>query len=408
MKFLIISLITLIFLITPTAALAKESYWEIQSIDTMKFSRDLAREKLNDVSFGEIINMQVAEIAATGATHVAIGTPYDEEFIPFLKMWIRAARANNLNVWFRGNFSGWEEWFGYQKIDQKEHLQKTQDFILRNLEIFENGDIFTSCTECENGGPGDPRDTKDVAGYRQFLITEYKVSKEAFSSIGKNVASNYFSMNGDVAYLVMDKKTTQALGGIIVIDHYIKDPEQLSKDIRQLSERSEGNIILGEFGAPIPDIHGAMTEYEQALWIDKALFELANIKDLAGINYWTGFGGTTNIWRDDGSKKSGVEVLSGYYTPKVLSGIVVNELDRGVKGAKVISNGKAVETNKNGEFAILIVPGQNELTIDAKSYNQEIIKIEKMTSSEILLVKNKENIFFKIAKLIYNFFNGKP
>jgi uncharacterized membrane protein len=150
-----------------------------------------------------------------------------------------------------------------------------------------------------------------------------------------------------------------------------------------------------------------MTEYEQALWIDKALFELANIKDLAGINYWTGFGGTTNIWRDDGSEKSGVEVLSDYYTPKVLSGIVVNELGRGVKGAKIISNGKAVETNKNGEFAILIVPGQNELTIDAKSYNQEIIKIEKMTFSEILLVKNKENIFFKIAKLIYNFFNGK-
>lgn len=408
MKFLIISLITLISLITPTAALAKESYWEIQSIDTMKFSRDLAREKLNDVSFGEIIKMQVAEIAATGATHVAIGTPYDEEFIPFLEMWVSAARANNLNVWFRGNFSGWEEWFGYQKIGQKEHLQKAKDFILKNPQLFEDGDIFTSCVECENGGPGDPRDTKDVSGYRQFLITEYEVTRKAFKQIGKNVASNYFSMNGDVAYLVMDKKTTQALGGIIVIDHYIKDPEQLSKDIRQLSERSEGNIILGEFGAPIPDIHGAMTEYEQALWIDKALFELANIKDLAGINYWTGFGGTTNIWRDDGSKKSGVEVLSGYYTPKVLSGIVVNELDRGVKGAKVISNGKAVETNKNGEFAILIVPGQNELTIDAKSYNQEIIKIEKMTSSEILLVKNKESIFFKIAKLIYNFFNGKP
>jgi hypothetical protein len=407
MKILLISLITLISLLTPTAALARESYWEIQSIDTMKFSRDLAREKLNDVSFGEIIKMQVAEIAVTGATHVAIGTPYDEEFIPFLEMWVRAARANNLNVWFRGNFSGWEGWFGYQKIGKEEHLQKTKDFILNNPQLFEDGDIFTSCVECENGGPGDPRDTKNVSGYRQFLITEYEVTRKAFKQIGKNVKANYFSMNGDVAYLVMDKKTTQALGGIVVIDHYVKDPKQLSKDIRQLSERSEGNIILGEFGVPIPDIHGVMTEYEQALWIDKALFELANIKDLAGINYWTGFGGTTNIWRDDGSEKSGVEVLSGYYTPKVLSGIVVNELGRGVKGAKIISNGKAVETNKNGEFAILIVPGQNELTIDAKSYNQEIIKIEKMTSSEILLVKNKENIFFKIAKLIYNFFNGK-
>ena len=143
------------------------------------------------------------------------------------------------------------------------------------------------------------------------------------------------------------------------------------------------------------------------MWIDKALFELAKIKDFAGINYWTGFGGTTNIWRDDGSKKSGVEVLSGYFTPKVLSGRVVNELGRGVKGAQVSSNGKATETVKNGEFTILIVPGQEELKIDAKSYNQENIKIEKMTSSEILLVKDKENIFFKIAKLIYNIFIWK-
>ena len=83
----------------------------------MKYSRDLAREKLDDPSFDKIIDKQMADISATGANYVAIGTPYDAEFIPMLKRWVASARKHNLHVWFRGNFSGWEEWFDYPKID---------------------------------------------------------------------------------------------------------------------------------------------------------------------------------------------------------------------------------------------------------------------------------------------------
>src|SRR3989344_5428418 len=101
------------------------NWWEIQSIDTVKYSRDLAREKAKDSSFDEVIDTQVRLIAETGATH------------------------------------------------------------------FEEGDIFSSCTECENGGPGDPRRSGDVAGHRNFLTEEYKITNDAFRKIGKNVRSNF-------------------------------------------------------------------------------------------------------------------------------------------------------------------------------------------------------------------------
>ena len=144
----------------------KPTWWKIQSIDTMKYSRDKAREKLADPSFDAIIEMQIRDIAQTGATHVAIGTPYDNEFLPFLKRWVDTARKYNLKIWFRGNFSGWEGWFDYPPISREEHLKLTEKFIKENNNLFKDGDIFISCPECENGGPGDPRQTNDIEGHR--------------------------------------------------------------------------------------------------------------------------------------------------------------------------------------------------------------------------------------------------
>ncbi len=66
--------------------------WKFRSIDTVKYSRDLSREKINDINFDLVISKQVGDIAQTGASHIAIGTPYDEEFTPMLKRWVAAAR----------------------------------------------------------------------------------------------------------------------------------------------------------------------------------------------------------------------------------------------------------------------------------------------------------------------------
>lgn len=341
--------------------------WTFQSIDTMKYSRDRAREELPDA----LIERQMNDIAKTGATHVAIATPYDEEFVPELTRWVGAARQEGLSVWFRGNWSGWEGWFGYQRIGRDEHLKETEAFILGHPDLFKDGDVFSSCPECENGGPGDPRRTGDVAGYRRFLIAEYQSMTRAFQKIHRDVRANFFSMNGDVARLIMDKETTKALGGIVTIDHYVKTPEQLAKDVDEIASKSGGRVVLGEFGAPIPDIHGDMKESAQAGWVEGALRLLKRSQHVIGMSYWLSVGGSTEIWTDSGRPREAVGVLTRYFRPKIVYGFVRDELGRAVVGAQVSVDDEGTMTDKNGYYVLKV-----------SSEDTEKIRISKQGFSE--------------------------
>jgi len=279
----------------------------------MKYSRDLARLKQNDKEFDKVIDQQVSNIAKTGANYIAIGTPYDDEFRGFQKRWVQAARRHNLRVWFRGNFAGWEQWFEYPKIDYSTHIEKTTQYILNNRELFRDGDIFTPCPECEQGAKLQLGEYEKVEAHRKFLTEEYMRAKQAMSEIGKDVRVGYYSMNGDVAARLMDKETTAALGGVVVIDHYVPTTERLVNDIRQYAQNSGGTIILGEFGAPIPDLNGKMTEEEQSAWLNKTLTELAFLPELTGLNYWVNTGGTTGLWDANGVPRKAVKTLTEFY-----------------------------------------------------------------------------------------------
>ena len=178
----------------------------IQCIDTMKVSRDRAREKLSDTQLKEMIEKSVKSISSIGANCIAIGTPYNDEFKPYLTAWVSEARRHHLHVWFRGNWAEWEGWFGYpDKLSTTEHIKKTKEFIVKNPELFEDGDIFTPSPEAENGGPFDPVDnhTKTLL-MRQFLIAEHLESAKAFEMIGKKVTTNWLSMSGGVAKRVLN------------------------------------------------------------------------------------------------------------------------------------------------------------------------------------------------------------
>jgi hypothetical protein len=288
-------------------------HWEIQSIDTMKASRDQARKALKTPDYEKVVDQQMSEIADTGANYVAIGTPYDDEFSPVLKMWVKSARKYGLHIWFRGNFSGWEGWFGYPPMDRETHITKTREFILAHPTLFQDGDLFSSCPECENGAKLDTGNQTALTEYKAFLIADYQSTKQAFADINKNVESNFYAMNGHLATLIMDPETTQALDGLVVVDHYVKTPEQLASDIKALAAQSGGKVVLGEFGAPIPDIHGKMTEAEQKDWIEKSLMLMKDIPELRGINYWTSTGGSTALWSDGGKPRSAVDVMKTFY-----------------------------------------------------------------------------------------------
>lgn len=379
-------------------------FWSFRSVDTMKYSRDLSREKMEDKDFDAVIDDQVKNIAAIGATHVAIATAYDKEFIPMLKRWVSAARKYKLKVWFRGNFSGWEEWFDYPRIKREEHIRKTEEFILSNADLFEDGDIFSSCPECENGGPGDPRSTGDVEGFREFIKSEYREAKSDFGKIGKKVQANYFSMNADVARLVMNKETTAALDGIVTIDHYVSTPEQLAQDVEDIASGSGGSVVLGEFGAPIPDIHGELSGSEQAKWIERTLWVLKDSNKLNGINYWTAVGGSTAIWEDNGKAKEAVGVLNKYFDPKNFYGVVYNELNGTVPGAKVSYSGKYMLSDAKGYFEFPYLNDINAvMKISARGYlNKEMAIDPSGVQAKIVLVKDNKDLDFRLKELIKN------
>lgn len=287
--------------------------WEIKSIDTMKYSRDLSKKELNNPSYDNVIDKQVSDIANTGANYVAISTPYDKEFTPYLKRWVLKARKYKLHVWFRGNFSGWEQWFGYKGISPETHIALTDRFIRDNPGLFQDGDIYSPCHECEYGSKLNLNNPTEVEQYRQFLIKEYSVTKQAFKSINKKIPSNYFSMTGYAAFIIMDKKTTKALDGIVVIDHYVKTPDILVSDIKELADKSGGTIILGEIGVPIPEVHGKMSQFQQTLWMENAINKLSKLPYVKGVNYWTNGGSSTALWDNQGKPYPVLGVIKKFY-----------------------------------------------------------------------------------------------
>lgn len=379
---------------------SSNSWWQFQAIDTMKYSRDPSLAKLNDPSFDTEIEKQIKAIKETGATHVGIATPYDEKFLPILGRWVRTSRKHDLKIWFRGNFSGWEKWFGYSSIDRETHKKLLAEFITNNPGLFQDGDVFSPCPECENGGAGDPRQTGDVAGFRRFMIEEHEISKKSFSKIGKDVATNYASMNLDVAKVIMDKETTAAMDGLVVIDHYVKSPQKIASDVAELAQNSGGKIVLGEFGAPIPDIHGDITPQEQAKWISDTLTGLASSPDLVGLSYWTSFGGSTKLWNDDGTARPAVATLQKFYNPKKISLTIRDSSSRPVKNAIVIVRNQYLTSSNTGEIHVPVI-GQIEIQIVKDGYLPKTVSINDQSKSLTVVLEQstKSTLWESILQL---------
>lgn len=394
-----IPVITLLLAVSEKTDASYMPLWSFQAVDTMKFSRDLSREKRNDARFDITINDQVKAIAEMGATHVGIATPYDEEFVPILKRWVSASRRHNLKVWFRGNWSGWEGWFDYPKIDRATHLSKTREFIIEHPELFEDGDVFSACPECENGGPGDPRHNGDAAGHRKFLIDEYKATSNAFKQIGKNVDTRYNSMNGDVARLIMDRNTTKALGDIVVVDHYVRTPDQLAGDIQGLADFSGGEVVLGEFGAPILDIHGEMTEEEQAKWLKQAMEKLVSVHPLLGMSYWVNVGGSTSLFNDNGTARAAVSVLSSFYNPHKLEIVITDPLGGKIKNATVQTLNRRYGTSDR--VTVPVVEDEQRAVVSADGYESQHATLStKADSLTVVMEPQEQSLLYKIKKLL--------
>ena len=361
-----------------------ETFWKYQCIDTMKYSRDLARDLTLNPDAKSKIDGQISIIKSAGANCVSIGTPYDEEFIPILSLWVQSARAKGLTVWFRGNLSGWEGWFGYQKLSgPEEHNKKISQLITTHPDLFKDGDIFTPAPEPENGLLGDPRRSEShKQAFLQFLVSSYKNCSKAFSSIGKDVGCGYFSTNGDIAKDILTKDVVEKIGNIIVIDHYISNPKNYGRDIRFLHEKYGAKIFLGEFGAPVLDLHGGLGEKGQADFIAKTLAQLYENKDIvAGLNYWVLEGGSTQLVNRDGTTREGINALKKYFLPAVIRGRVTNPLGDRLSGIVVKTEDGLTSTQTNwiGDYSLTLLAGKPTLVFQNDNY---VERKETISASE--------------------------
>ncbi len=391
--------LVLFFLFSSIFALkthADTKFFQFTSIDTMKYSRDGARQNLST----KFIDNQISRIAKTGATHVAVGTPYDEEFYPVLKQWVTEIRKYHMHVWFRGNFSGWEGWFSYPKnVTRAQHTQMLKNFLTAHPNLFETGDIFVSCPECENGNSGDPRMTGDVEGFRKFIITEKQTADSIFASQGKQIETGLYSMNGDVARLIMDKATTRALDGYITIDHYVPTPEKFYSDILEMAQSSGGKVVLGEFGAPIPDLQGDFNEDQQADWIQRALEKAIDTGKVVGMNYWTSFGGSTELWNDNNTPRKAVNVITQIYTPVVFEGAVRDQFGNGVS-ANVNVYGQTITTGTDGIFEIPLAQ-KADISVTANGYSQTKATVYRSQNQAVFTItKHIPTIFDKLKSML--------
>lgn len=85
-----------------------------------------------------------------------------------------------------------------------------------------------------------------------------------------------------------------------------------------------GKIVLGEFGVPIVDINGEMTQQEQANWIKDALSKLTALSEVVGVNYWTNVGSSTALWNDNGTPKLAVDVITSFYCKSVVKSVMTD------------------------------------------------------------------------------------
>ena len=404
-KILIISFL-LLFLAFVSPKTYASSVFDVRSVDTMKTSRDQTLYKENDPSFDSKIDEELNEIKQTGANYVTVDGAYDSAYIPWLKRWVDKARQKGFKIWFRGNFSGWSGWFGPQDLDRQQHLELTKNFILNNPDLFEDGDIFTACPECEYGGPGNPLSTGDIDGYRSFMIDEYNTMKDAFKQINKNVKVNYTSINPDVAKVVLDKDTVEALGNVIVLDYYVKNVDSLKYGLDYFENKfPSAKIVLGEFGAPIPDINGSMTDQQQADFIDQIMQFLKLQPEVIGVNYWVSSAGTTAILDNNLNPKPAAMVVKKYFDPGTVEGRVTDENGNGLNNIPVSlpTENKLVTTDASGGYSVELIEGQYTINFgDSKNYYVST-KTANVNSGEtntinVSLTHKNESIIDKILK----------
>lgn len=210
-------------------------------------------------------------------------------------------------------------------------------------------------------------------------------------------------MNGDIARQVLTQNTVNNLG-VVVIDHYVSDPSEVGQIVDDLYAKFGKPIVLGEFGAPIPDINGNMTDEEQAQFIQTILHFLYARRDrVQGLNYWVIAGGSTALYTDTQEPKAVANSILQYYNPYTISGTVKDSLGNELSGMTVQFSNGSTQTDQNGNFSYMAPEDTktHEVSITNSEYNSyDLSLLANQTVITIVLQPVHADIWYQIRMLM--------
>jgi hypothetical protein len=162
--------------------------------------------------------------------------------------------------------------------------------------------------------------------------------------------------------------------------------------------------VLGEFGVPILDINGNLSEEEQALWIREAMYALIQMPEVAGLNYWTNTGSSTGLWREDGRAKEAVEELTSFYKAPVVRIMVKDEAGFKVRNARISLNGKVYSPDSKEDLYLPYFEDLKDVEVKADGYFSKKTSLTDSWEQTITVVKKHPDLVYKVLKVIKSLF----
>lgn len=318
----------------PTAIPLMGKTWGVQSVDSMKETKD--RVKSDAQRDNDFINRWLDAAADLGVTHITVDTPFDNpaeaDSSDYARRWITPARQRGLGIWHRHPFLAYEGIYDSPKHTYEQgpdspynYPRSMGDAIRNNPDMYAAGDIFGSPPEPSNGGingrtycPGDVCIYPNPDNFNLALISFVQEAQKAFADIrlGGKVTVGWFGFDGFVTAgldnpdwlgkSTLSDTAVQAMGDVISIDHYPEDSAKMPGDLETINTTWPGKkLAIGEWGAT----HGEGPDQV------RAVFEsFRQNPAVIAVNYWhLGMGGKEALIDDDFSRRPNFAVVRSFF-----------------------------------------------------------------------------------------------
>lgn len=256
-----------------------------------------------------------------GINFVSLAVPYDN--VTKYTNYVTDARSKGFKVWHRSHWNNWQgDNSAAADLSAQNYLDQTYDFIVNNPTLFQNGDMFGTCVECNNAdgvnstGPFRTAGSFSFSKYNAFLKDQVRYANAAFKSIGKTIYTwpisfslSLMNLNGQAldsgdggnSSGLGNADIVNYFGGILTIDHYLSNAyrfndstkywDRYSSDLDKIHAAfPDCKIMIGEWGYHTTV---AVSAGEKHGMFEQLVNVLKSKSYIIGVNFWVHMGSNT-------------------------------------------------------------------------------------------------------------------